>query len=83
MPSLIDNLDKLKTLCYYTINGVAEAGWSPCDEIRYKEELMDAYPLLRAIVTAAANLNILHDTFDTITIDRDGFEALAKLLEEI
>lgn len=52
MSKLLERLDKLeKAVHYVTPDG--QQHYSPCDDIRFKEELAEAYPKLKAVIEAA------------------------------
>jgi hypothetical protein len=56
MSKLIERLDQLESYVYYCdgVDGTSHKNaYSPCDDIRFKEVLGDAYPKLRAVVEAA------------------------------
>ena len=55
MSKLITELDRLQSLVWYS-TPMEETCYSPCDDIRFKEALGDAYPKLRAVVEVAQEL---------------------------
>ena len=81
---LIAELDRLQSRVYYTIDGMEGQGYSPCDDIRFKDALSDAYPKLRALIEAGQAMRAglgrngsAVDTLDDIYIANDIGLALA------
>jgi hypothetical protein len=51
--NIIELLKQLEFLCWYDAGQGPKSGYSPCDDIRFKEALGDAWPKLLAVVEAA------------------------------
>ena len=50
MSTTIERLKQLESLIHYDAGKGPKSGWSPCDDIRFKEALGDAWPKLLAVV---------------------------------
>ena len=77
MSKLIERLDQLESYVYYCdgVDGTSHKNaYSPCDDIRFKEVLGDAYPQLRAVIEAAIGIKQRED------IGGYGHEGMPELL---
>lgn len=59
----IERLKHLESLIWYYLPGdeSQKCGWSPCDDIRFKEALHEAWPKLRDVIEAADSLELRAD----------------------
>lgn len=51
--NLIEKLDQMEALRWYDAGQGPKSGYSPCDDIRFHEELVKAWPLIRAALHQA------------------------------